>query len=90
MTNVFCDLFETNFCPAGISHSSWEVKFACKASMIAQVKWAEHLPATKHVALCNLLEGPWILVVLFHFRLLLVHRLEALSAQYLRFHQDQQ
>lgn len=78
---MLCDLFANSFCPKGISHSSREVKFARKASMIAQVKWAEHLPATKHVAMCNLLKGPWILVVRFHFCLLLVHSLKALPAQ---------
>lgn len=51
--------------------------------MVAQVKGAEHLPDTQHVALCNTLKGPGILVVLFHFSLLLVHGFQALSAQYL-------
>lgn len=51
--------------------------------MVAQVKGAEHLPDTQHVALCYMLKGPRILVVLLHFSLFLVHGFQALSAQYL-------
>lgn len=58
-------------CP---SHPSWEVEFACESSMVAQVKGAEDLPDTQHVALRYILEGPGILVVLFHVSLILLQR----------------
>lgn len=73
-----------DFCPSGLSYSSREVKFAREASMVAQVKGAEHFPDTQHVALCYTLKGPRILVVLFHFSLFLVHGFQALSAKYLK------
>lgn len=59
--------------PSGLSHPPREVKFACEASMVVQVKGAEHLPDAQHVALHNLLKGPGILVVLLHISLLLLH-----------------
>lgn len=64
--------YDTDFCPSGLSHPPFEVKFACKSSMIMQVVGAEHLPDTQHVALSYLLEGPGILVILLHISLLLL------------------
>ena len=58
--------------PSGLSHPPRDVKFACEASVVVQVKGAEHLPDPQHVAPHYLLEGPGILVVLLHISLLLM------------------
>lgn len=69
-----------DLCPSGLSHPPWEVEFACEASVVVQVKGAEHPPDTQHVAVHYLLEGPGILVVLLSVSLLLLHCCQALSA----------
>lgn len=61
------------FRPSGTSHPPRVVKFACEASIVDKVKWAEHLPDSQHVAVRYLLKGPGVLVVLLHVSLLLLH-----------------
>lgn len=55
-----------------MSHPLWKVKFAREASVVVQVEGAEHPPDAQHVALCDLLKGPGILVVLLHVSLFLL------------------
>lgn len=50
-----------------------EEKFSCKASVALQVKGAEHLPDTQHVACGYPFKCPRILVVLHHFSILVLH-----------------